>query len=561
MLRRRCPERRLRRFAIFLILASTLSFPRSVAADELDKLLRRPVSPGAVVLLAKHHTDPRVPERLTQALRSKDPATRGVAARVIALSALSDLLPAVAEILTNESDADAAREEIRTFVSLGGYAYDEMILAAARRFEPKLDRDLVRILARVRGVQAFGLYFQSLRDLALSPYDREVFFKIAIRGERAHLVAASSKASGRGDSEAWQAILNVAADLDLKLEEPILVSALSSENTVIRGEAAWYLAKAHCESPPQETGTILAALAQAPATEGMTADPELRFGAEILARVLGRPAVEDEAWMACLETNPECHLDSDFEDSPLVSFLTPRERAALTRRNQANRPEETRGKFIKSLPAPKSTDLRLVSGLPTGLARDLFEVESCRSSPSKRLFSVAEMEFRADGVPRHISVVVAPTFDTCRRAAESLFLMALGPEDEPVAPGKLFAYVAPFDPEGLSCAEGSPHTAPDRHTPGVVRVRAKVVPPKLTNRVQPNYPEVARQERQEGVTIYEAVITRDGCLRDLRVVKSSAILLDLAGMHALARWKYEPATLDGRAVSVYLTVTVTFNLK
>jgi hypothetical protein len=31
-------------------------------------------------------------------------------------------------------------------------------------------------------------------------------------------------------------------------------------------------------------------------------------------------------------------------------------------------------------------------------------------------------------------------------------------------------------------------------------------------------------------------------------------------MEAIARWRYRPATLNGRAVSVYLTVTVTYNL-
>jgi outer membrane biosynthesis protein TonB len=32
------------------------------------------------------------------------------------------------------------------------------------------------------------------------------------------------------------------------------------------------------------------------------------------------------------------------------------------------------------------------------------------------------------------------------------------------------------------------------------------------------------------------------------------------GMEAISRWQYQPATLDGRPVRVYLTVTVTFRL-
>ena len=64
----------------------------------------------------------------------------------------------------------------------------------------------------------------------------------------------------------------------------------------------------------------------------------------------------------------------------------------------------------------------------------------------------------------------------------------------------------------------------------------------------------------EGVVILEAIITADGLGRRGNVLKSVNPLLDASAIRAVQQWKYRPATLNGRAVRVYLTVTVTFNL-
>jgi protein TonB len=93
-----------------------------------------------------------------------------------------------------------------------------------------------------------------------------------------------------------------------------------------------------------------------------------------------------------------------------------------------------------------------------------------------------------------------------------------------------------------------------------LRVGGDVKPPHLTNRVEPSYPEAARKARMEGVVILEAIITASGSVEDVKVLKSVNPLLDSAASRAVQQWRYRPATLNGRAVRVYLTVTVTFNL-
>jgi protein TonB len=93
-----------------------------------------------------------------------------------------------------------------------------------------------------------------------------------------------------------------------------------------------------------------------------------------------------------------------------------------------------------------------------------------------------------------------------------------------------------------------------------LRVGGDVKAPQLTNRVEPSYPEAARKARMEGVVILEAIITASGNVEDVKVLKSVNPLLDSAASRAVQQWRYRPATLNGRAVRVYLTVTVTFNL-
>jgi periplasmic protein TonB len=58
----------------------------------------------------------------------------------------------------------------------------------------------------------------------------------------------------------------------------------------------------------------------------------------------------------------------------------------------------------------------------------------------------------------------------------------------------------------------------------------------------------------------EPIITDGGAVEDVRVLKSVNPLLDASAVRAVQQWKYKPATLNGRAVRVYLTVTVTFRL-
>jgi TonB family protein len=530
-------------------------------ADELEKLLSHKPSPGSLALLAPHLREAGAAERLKLSLSDSNWKTRATAARLVNLGAIQDLLPSVREALDKESETPAAEEQLRTLATIGGPSFDDALRSAEKRFSPELDSTFACILARSRGAQAIPLYFDALRDLQLSQGARETFFRLATRGKHDALIAASAMALSRRDSAAWQAVLNVAGDFGVRIDEPVLIAALGSSNDTLRGETAWYAAKSYCGSSPPNAAAILAALDQGERDAGPTT-PELRFGSEVLRRVLGKDAVEDEAWIACLQSNISCHLDSDLDESPLIDFLTPREREAILRRNEANRPAELpRTKKDSYAPLPQEPLLRLVTGLPNGVAADLFDLESCHSTQAMRWLSLARVEFRPDGLPRRVTIGTQPPSASCQRTAQALFLMSDAPATAADPAERGLSYLALFDPEVYECTDrAAPKEKKGTSTIDVVRVRGEVVPPKIQKRITPAYPPDSRKKGEEGVSVYEAIISPNGCVEDPRLVQSSAPTLDVMGMEAVSRWRYTPATLNGRPVRVYLTVTVTYRL-
>ena len=84
-------------------------------------------------------------------------------------------------------------------------------------------------------------------------------------------------------------------------------------------------------------------------------------------------------------------------------------------------------------------------------------------------------------------------------------------------------------------------------------------PPAKTKHVAPIYPPLARQNRVQGTVILEAVISEEGRVRDLRVLRSIP-LLENAAMDAVRQWEFTPTLLNGQRVPVLMTVTVAFVL-
>lgn len=84
--------------------------------------------------------------------------------------------------------------------------------------------------------------------------------------------------------------------------------------------------------------------------------------------------------------------------------------------------------------------------------------------------------------------------------------------------------------------------------------------PERVHYVDPLYPEIARKARIDGTVILEAIIAKDGSVKDLKVLKSLPFQLTESALDAVKQWRYTVSTLNGKPVEVKMTVTVIFNL-
>lgn len=94
---------------------------------------------------------------------------------------------------------------------------------------------------------------------------------------------------------------------------------------------------------------------------------------------------------------------------------------------------------------------------------------------------------------------------------------------------------------------------------GPIRVGGNVREPKRTKYVEPAYPSTGLNARVEGYVIIEAVIGKDGTIKDARILKSHS-MFDDAAVGAVRQWVYRPAELSGVPTEVVTYVTVVFKL-
>jgi len=83
--------------------------------------------------------------------------------------------------------------------------------------------------------------------------------------------------------------------------------------------------------------------------------------------------------------------------------------------------------------------------------------------------------------------------------------------------------------------------------------------PKKTKHVQPVYPAEALAQGIRGIVILDIVVDVNGKVASTSVLRSVPGL-DEAAIAAARQWEYEPTKIDGKPVSVRLTVPITFSL-
>ena len=95
--------------------------------------------------------------------------------------------------------------------------------------------------------------------------------------------------------------------------------------------------------------------------------------------------------------------------------------------------------------------------------------------------------------------------------------------------------------------------------PQKLRVSSGVAAGMLVLQIKPQYPRLAMQARVQGSVVLQAVIGKDGTVRDLRVL-SGHPLLTPAAIEAVRQWRYRPYLLNNVPVEVDTQINVNFTL-
>jgi TonB family protein len=80
----------------------------------------------------------------------------------------------------------------------------------------------------------------------------------------------------------------------------------------------------------------------------------------------------------------------------------------------------------------------------------------------------------------------------------------------------------------------------------------------LVHTVTPVYPPEGAAQKLHGPVVLQAVIGRDGSVQDLKILRGYFIL-GRAASAAVKQWRFQPYTINGRAVSTQTVITINFS--
>jgi protein TonB len=114
---------------------------------------------------------------------------------------------------------------------------------------------------------------------------------------------------------------------------------------------------------------------------------------------------------------------------------------------------------------------------------------------------------------------------------------------------------------GTGEGEAKPAPPPPEPSEGPLRVGGDVKAPVAINRAKPDYTDSARKAHTTGVVIVEAIVSKQGQVEQVKVLKGLPMGLSEQAVEAVKKWRFHPGTLNGEPVEVIFTLTVNFTLE
>jgi len=95
----------------------------------------------------------------------------------------------------------------------------------------------------------------------------------------------------------------------------------------------------------------------------------------------------------------------------------------------------------------------------------------------------------------------------------------------------------------------------------IYAVAGDVKAPKPVYAPNPSYTESALRAKKQGSIALAIVITPEGDVQNVEVCKHLEPSLDQRAVETVSRWKFDPATKEGKPVGVHVTVDVSFSTR
>ena len=93
----------------------------------------------------------------------------------------------------------------------------------------------------------------------------------------------------------------------------------------------------------------------------------------------------------------------------------------------------------------------------------------------------------------------------------------------------------------------------------VVALSPAAAESSLIHRVEPEYPEEARNRQVQGPVVLDIHIGQDGTVQDAKLVRGEPLLVD-AAMAAVKQWRFQPRLVDGTPAEMQTRITLNFRL-
>jgi Gram-negative bacterial TonB protein C-terminal len=509
-------------------------------------------TPANVAELVHQKDEAGLAASLTAALQSADPLVRATTSRVIAVRGLAQLLPRVREAVAVEKDGTAAREHLRALALLGTDEDLALAVKSSAQWPEGMDNAVAIAAARRGAMAASNAYTALLHKTRMNNHAE--FFRVAMWGNAAAIPITGSRLIGAGDETGWRGILSALAESDAAMSAGVIAASLGSQSEDIRSASVWFLVRGYAVDPKAIGDAVQTELAKATEVSSHRED----FGREILRRMLGGEKKNDPRWLKFLESTD---ADELFQaNDPALQFLTDEEYAVRYNRceiqSKACDMPKKRGPFAIPSTAVAPPAFTLPDVLPAGLADAIVNDAKCRS----QWLGVATATVDQAGRVQSLDLDDVYTNGACRRAIDTLLRLSLATNTS-LRSGFTGPVLLVHAARNPLCLDEEP---PRQGRSGTYRTGGDVQVPVAIKRVEPNFPQSALKKIPSGysaLVIVESIITKEGCVRGLRVVEQSPFPeINGAALLALSQFKFRPGHIGGEPVDVIFHLSANFKV-